>query len=94
MFTATYDPNGISHSIHLHGYDYYVIEQGVFPDGLQFNESIAWLTSRLDTRQYGDIPEYPVRKDTIALTSGGYIVARIFTDNPGTYIRLGVVGWY
>uniref|UniRef100_A0A1B6CMC5 Plastocyanin-like domain-containing protein n=1 Tax=Clastoptera arizonana TaxID=38151 RepID=A0A1B6CMC5_9HEMI len=81
--TATYDPNGISHAIHLHGYDYYIIEQGVFPDGLQFNQSVQWLKNKLSTRQFGDIPQFPVRKDTLALTSGGYTVVRIYTDNPG-----------
>ena len=81
-FSASYDPDGISHSIHLHGYDFHLLEEGVFPDGQPFNVSLAQLQNRLRSRTTA-YHSNPVKKDTVALTSGGYIIARIYTDNPG-----------
>lgn len=83
LFSADYDEYGLSHAIHLHGYDFYIIEQGAYPEGMAYNESLSWLQEKLAERTADDIPEYPVMKDTFALTSGGYTIVRILTDNPG-----------
>uniref|UniRef100_A0A1B6DQZ8 Laccase n=1 Tax=Clastoptera arizonana TaxID=38151 RepID=A0A1B6DQZ8_9HEMI len=80
---ADYDEYGLSHAIHLHGYDFYIIEQGAYPEGMPYNQSLNWLQRKLAARTENDIPEYPVQKDTFALTSGGYTIVRILTDNPG-----------
>ncbi|KAI5701003.1 hypothetical protein M8J75_005180 [Diaphorina citri] len=72
---------GLTHPMHLHGYCYYVMAQGVFPKGLKFDESIAFLNQELNSGLH--VRPYPPMKDTVPLPSGGYFVVRIFSDNPG-----------
>lgn len=75
--------------MHLHGYCYYVMAQGVFPKGLKFDESIAFLNQELNSGLH--VRPYPPMKDTVPLPSGGYFVVRIFSDNPGNikFVREG-----
>lgn len=85
--TASYDANGISHAIHLHGYDMWMIEMGVMQQGMPFNQSFAQLMRYLSSDRRREIPRDPVTKDTFPLTSGGYAVTRIITDNTGEKYR-------
>ncbi|XP_054290200.1 uncharacterized protein LOC129005360 [Macrosteles quadrilineatus] len=80
---AKYDQAGISHAIHLHGYDMYMVEQGVMPQGVPFNQSYLQLMRYLDSDRRPRIPQDLATKDTYPLTAGGYAVTRIVTDNPG-----------
>lgn len=84
-FVVTYNANGISHPIHLHGYDMYMMEMGMLNLNISKDEAIYQLMEYLDSDERKEIPTYPVNKDTIPLTAGGYAVSRIFTDNPGLY---------
>ncbi|XP_046680737.1 laccase-2-like [Homalodisca vitripennis] len=80
---ANHDPAGISHAIHLHGYDMYVLEMGVMNGNVPFNQSYVQLMNYLNSNNRRSIPVDVVTKDTFPLTSGGYVVVRILTDNPG-----------
>ncbi|KAG8247112.1 hypothetical protein J6590_068733 [Homalodisca vitripennis] len=80
--TLPHSASGLSHPIHLHGYDMYVMEMGLLQKGLPFNESFPMLLRCLECNKQPKIPLDMVLKDTIPLSSGGYIVTRIFTANP------------
>ncbi|XP_046680734.1 laccase-5-like [Homalodisca vitripennis] len=83
LAVGTYDPEGISHPTHLHGYDMHVIEMGVLNQSLSFNQSVVQLFKSLVSEDRNDIPTDTVTKDVVALSAGGYLIARIYTDNPG-----------
>uniref|UniRef100_A0A8D9F7Q8 Laccase-1 n=1 Tax=Cacopsylla melanoneura TaxID=428564 RepID=A0A8D9F7Q8_9HEMI len=72
---------GLTHPMHLHGYCYYVMAQGVFPPELSFDESIQFLNQELNSGL--QVRPYPPMKDTVPLPSKGYFVLRIYSDNPG-----------
>uniref|UniRef100_A0A1B6LX09 Laccase n=1 Tax=Graphocephala atropunctata TaxID=36148 RepID=A0A1B6LX09_9HEMI len=78
-----YEPAGLSHSIHLHGYDMYILEMGLLKQNVPFNQSFPQLQKYLSSNNRPRIPVDVVTKDTFPLTAGGYIVTRIYTDNPG-----------
>lgn len=72
---------GLTHPMHLHGYDYSVMAQGVFPKGLKFEEAIRFLNRELNSGL--QVRPAPPSKDTVPVPSKGYFVVRIYTDNPG-----------
>lgn len=75
----------MSHPMHLHGYDQYLIDQGIFKT-TNIQQELGDLLERL---QYNEnIPDKPIMKDTYLVPSGGYIVIRIIADNPGKLIGL------
>lgn len=84
-FLVNYKPDSLSHSIHLHGYDMHMLEMGMLNPNVSKDEAIFQLMDYLDSDERREIPSHPVNKDTFPLTSGGYAVTRIFTDNPGLY---------
>lgn len=71
------NPVGLTHPFHMHGYDFYVVDQGTgkLPSHFHSTESIS-------------ISEFLPLKDTVSVPSAGYAVVRILADNPGQYIYL------
>ncbi|KAG8247114.1 hypothetical protein J6590_068735 [Homalodisca vitripennis] len=59
------------------------IEMGVLNQSLSFNQSVVQLFKSLVSEDRNDIPTDTVTKDVVALSAGGYLIARIYTDNPG-----------
>lgn len=62
----------LAHPIHLHGHDFYVLDQ-------QENAQWAGDISRLKT-------DNPIRRDTATLPAGGYLVLAFESDNPGAWL--------
>ncbi|KAF1998379.1 multicopper oxidase [Amniculicola lignicola CBS 123094] len=62
----------IPHPIHLHGHDFYVLDQVA-------NAKWAGDISRLSTNN-------PIRRDTATLPGGGYLVLAFESDNPGVWV--------
>ncbi|XP_073980604.1 uncharacterized protein [Rhodnius prolixus] len=67
------------HPFHLHGYHFYVLEQGIFSSDPA--AGLKELNRRLDNGEVRN-PTAPM-KDTITLSLGGYAVIRFVADNPG-----------
>ncbi|XP_054289636.1 uncharacterized protein LOC129004939 [Macrosteles quadrilineatus] len=76
------NPAMLFHPFHIHGHDYYVIEEGQLPaqyftpDGRKF----AW--EKLNENRYNLNPYLPM-KDTISVPNQGYSIMRITANNPG-----------
>nr|AKN21383.1 multicopper oxidase 5 [Nilaparvata lugens] len=70
----------ISHPFHMHGYEFYIMETGVFTAGNRQTQ-VASLMERLESQSYSR-SDYP-SKDTIDVPAYGYAVTRIVADNPG-----------
>ncbi|KAF2641923.1 hypothetical protein P280DRAFT_424531 [Massarina eburnea CBS 473.64] len=62
----------LPHSIHLHGHDFYVLDQA---------ENATWSgdLTRLKT-------DNPIRRDTATLPASGYLVLAFESDNPGVWL--------
>lgn len=73
----------MSHPMHLHGYDQYLIAEGIFKT-TKIEQELPELLKKLDNNP--DIPDKPILKDTFLVPSGGYVVYRIIADNPGFWI--------
>lgn len=69
------------HPFHLHGYHFYVLEQGIFSSDPA--AGLKELNRRLDNGEVRN-PTAPM-KDTITLSLGGYAVIRFVADNPGKW---------
>ncbi|MCJ1445080.1 MAG: hypothetical protein MMC23_005585 [Stictis urceolatum] len=70
--------NTVSHPIHLHGHDFYILSQ----DTGTFNSSVSLTTSN------------PPRRDVAMLPGGGYLVVGFQTDNPGAWLMHCHIGWH
>jgi laccase len=67
-----------SHPLHLHGFDFFVVGQGVgnydpSQDPAKFN--------LLD----------PVQRNTVGVPAGGWVAIRFYADNPGEFYRRSFV---
>ncbi|CAH1400302.1 unnamed protein product [Nezara viridula] len=69
------------HSFHLHGHNFHVIEQGVFPSREEKPKFLNQLMYRLREDEKSDISRKPQR-DTITIPSRGYVLTRFYSDNP------------
>ncbi|KAK9511421.1 hypothetical protein O3M35_000082 [Rhynocoris fuscipes] len=81
--TAKYDRNGLMHPFHLHGYNFYVLKEGVFSNGMK--QGLREINKWLDNEGMMTRPD-AIKKDTIGIPSGGYAVIRLVADNPGFWI--------
>ncbi|KAJ3495688.1 hypothetical protein NLG97_g3212 [Lecanicillium saksenae] len=68
----------VSHPIHLHGHDFYVLAQGTGG----YNSS--YLTTSAN----------PPRRDVALLPAAGYLVLAFKTDNPGAWLMHCHIGWH
>lgn len=68
----------ISHPIHLHGFDYHILAQGVGPYGSNV---------KLKT-------DNPPRRDTALLPAKGHLVIAFLTNNPGVWLLHCHIGWH
>lgn len=68
----------ITHPIHLHGHDFYVLAQ----DTGTYNSSVALNLSN------------PPRRDTAMLPASGFLVLAWETDNPGAWLMHCHIGWH
>ncbi|RYP66628.1 hypothetical protein DL771_007697 [Monosporascus sp. 5C6A] len=69
----------VTHPIHLHGFDYFVLAQGT---GTFSSDSVALNTNN------------PPRRDTAMLPPSGYLVLAFETDNPGAWLMHCHIGWH
>lgn len=69
---------GVTHPIHLHGHDFYVLAQG---EGTYSSD----VTLNLDN---------PPRRDVAMLPPSGYLVMAWETDNPGVWLLHCHIGWH
>lgn len=70
------------HPFHIHGTDYYVIEEGKLPDTYYTPESQAFVRRKMSENRYNLKPNLPM-KDTVSVQYQGYSIMRILADNPG-----------
>ncbi|XP_073980243.1 uncharacterized protein [Rhodnius prolixus] len=70
------------HPFHLHGYDFQVLEQGVF--NTDPATGLKELNRRLDN---GDVRnDKAPMKDVVSVAPGGYAIIRFLADNPGFWL--------
>ncbi|KAK9369014.1 Cupredoxin [Lipomyces kononenkoae] len=69
------------HPFHLHGHTFQVIERS--DDNMVYDPSNP-----------GTINEYPMRRDTVYVRPGGYMVLRFKTDNPGVWFFHCHIEWH
>lgn len=69
-------------SLHIHGYSVFVLAQGEgdVPENVMDVEYV-------DRRN-------PLRRDTVSVQAGGWLVVRWVADNPGVWALRGGVGWH
>ncbi|KAL7272957.1 hypothetical protein RUND412_004209 [Rhizina undulata] len=70
---------GVTHPIHLHGHDFYILSQGTGT----FNSS----TSDINFTN-------PMRRDVAMLPASGYLVIAFLTDNPGIWLMHCHIAWH
>ncbi|CAG8949270.1 hypothetical protein HYFRA_00004895 [Hymenoscyphus fraxineus] len=71
---------GITHPIHLHGHDFWVISQGV---GL-FDDAAAAAVNLIN----------PPRRDVASLPANGHLAMAFKKDNPGTWLLHCHIAWH
>lgn len=69
----------VSHPIHLHGHDFFVVAQGWG----------AYDSGRVELNL-----QNPPRRDTAILNGAGYLVLAFQTDNPGAWLMHCHIGWH
>lgn len=69
---------GVTHPIHLHGHDFYVLAQ----DSGTYSDSTVLNTVN------------PPRRDVAMLPASGYLVLAFITDNPGAWLMHCHIGWH
>lgn len=81
--SAPPSPIGLTHPFHIHGHDFYIVEQGKLPilDLLGHLESGRSERSRV-------LSEFLPSKDTVTIPAVGYAVVRVLADNPGVYKKI------
>jgi FtsP/CotA-like multicopper oxidase with cupredoxin domain len=68
----------LSHPIHLHGHDYYILGSG---------------TGTWDGTATGLAFSNPTRRDTATLPAGGYLLLAFPADNPGMWVMHCHIAW-
>ncbi|XP_054289587.1 uncharacterized protein LOC129004903 isoform X2 [Macrosteles quadrilineatus] len=86
MFVHSEPPDAamLFHPFHIHGTDYYVIEEGKLPDTYYTPESQAFVRRKMSENRYNLKPNLPM-KDTVSVQYQGYSIMRILADNPGMW---------
>ncbi|GKT45069.1 laccase-1 [Colletotrichum spaethianum] len=72
------NPVGLTHPIHLHGHDFWVLAQGTGT----YDASVALQTVNAP------------RRDVAMLPASGYLVIGFYTDNPGVWLMHCHIGWH
>ncbi|MCJ1474803.1 hypothetical protein MMC13_003463 [Lambiella insularis] len=100
---ANYDTN--SHPFHLHGHQFQVIYRSP-PDVLPGTSSPAQVSEASDSTasntpiSSSPVPNYtasrsvPMRRDTVQVYAGGYIILRFKADNPGIFLFHCHIEWH
>lgn len=68
----------VTHPIHLHGHDFYILAQG---NGTYNSSDISTLVN-------------PPRRDTAMLPATGYLVLAFQSNNPGAWLMHCHIGWH
>ncbi|CAH1400298.1 unnamed protein product [Nezara viridula] len=77
--------NGFDHPFHLHGYNFYILEMGVFKEsGENKTAELASLSQKLEEGNI-NLKLRPMR-DTISVPARGYVLARFIANNPGFWL--------
>ncbi|XP_017770698.1 PREDICTED: laccase-1-like [Nicrophorus vespilloides] len=72
----------LSHPFHLHGYEFVVIGQDRLGTNTTFQQVRDLDNRGLLKRNCTN----PVRKDTVSIPDGGYVIIRFYADNPGYWL--------
>lgn len=81
-FTAEPSLAAITHPFHIHGHNFYILEQGIFKKPMV--RSLENLQARLMLPR--NISDFLPAKDTVTVPANGYAVVRVLADNPGKLI--------
>nr|BBH63274.1 multicopper oxidase [Nephotettix cincticeps] len=76
------NPAMLFHPFHIHGHDFYVIEEGKLPSQFFTPEGTAFVLEKLNEDRF-DLKPYLPMKDTVSITNQGYSIMRITANNPG-----------
>ncbi|KAK9512202.1 hypothetical protein O3M35_000672 [Rhynocoris fuscipes] len=82
FISGDYDFNGPSHPFHLHGYNFNVLEMGVYNTSI--SEGMREVRRRVDSGLVNN--PRAAMKDSISVPSGGYIIIRFIANNPGFWL--------
>lgn len=76
---------GFDHPFHLHGYNFYLLEMGVFKgSGENKTVELTFLSKKLEEDNF-NLKLRPMR-DTISVPARGYVLARFIANNPGNIV--------
>ncbi|XP_014291985.1 uncharacterized protein [Halyomorpha halys] len=81
----TGDRNGFDHPFHLHGYNFYILEMGVFEDSKEDKTAELVSLKKKLVEDNINLKSRPMR-DTISVPAGGYVLARFIANNPGFWL--------
>ncbi|XP_014284391.1 uncharacterized protein [Halyomorpha halys] len=78
----TGDRSGFNHPFHLHGYNFYILEMGVFSE----DTSVELISCSKKLKEDDLNLKLRPMRDTISVPAGGYVLVRFIADNPGFWI--------
>ncbi|PTB35045.1 multicopper oxidase [Trichoderma asperellum CBS 433.97] len=78
VYTVISTTMPVSHPVHLHGFDFYILAQGTGT----YSDSVTLNTDN------------PPRRDVAMLPASGYLVLAFETDNPGAWLMHCHIGWH
>lgn len=78
VYTVISTTMPVSHPVHLHGFDFYILAQGTGT----YSDSVTLNTDN------------PPRRDVAMLPASGFLVLAFETDNPGAWLMHCHIGWH
>ncbi|KAH8122421.1 hypothetical protein FP744_10001182 [Trichoderma asperellum] len=78
IYTVISTTMPVSHPVHLHGFDFYILAQGTGT----YSDSVTLNTDN------------PPRRDVAMLPASGFLVLAFETDNPGAWLMHCHIGWH
>ncbi|KAJ2784910.1 ferroxidase fet3 [Coemansia javaensis] len=78
-----WSPAEFPHPMHLHGYSFQIVETG------RVNDTTGEHTRRVPAQNFS-----PLKRDTVLVPTGEYVVVRFRADNPGAWIMHCHFDWH
>ncbi|OQV07036.1 hypothetical protein CLAIMM_11529 [Cladophialophora immunda] len=79
-----YNHHMVRHPFHLHGHNFQAVYRSPKKAGSFFDSGLV----------EGDFPRTPIRRDTLLLENGGFMVLRFRADNPGVWLFHCHMEWH
>ncbi|RXG71520.1 Laccase-14, partial [Armadillidium vulgare] len=84
IFMIDEGKDDLTSSFHLHGFRFYVLNEGRIKKKGDSETKITELLKKMESEEkLSKKLEFPVQKDTISVPQGGYTLIRFLADNPG-----------